>query len=414
VRPAKRLQNHGDGQEEKEDGQDHGHQNGDVPEESQDHRSQEDERNKSHHNLGESSLSELPAGTAKSQASLPSRNEDLGSNSDTDDGMDLPTARPFSQDGVAEEFSVHQDRPSTAIHNSPAAEIHGIFAESPNASISDSGLFYRRPRSEASDPVEVLSDSFDPVSYSYESDTESTYEVSTTAVFFTSTPRGGHHVLPIGSVSSMSGHPDDGQEEDVPAVTYPDPDPRRRFIEWTFPATDGHRPMPSIYRRHTFDHLTTDHQGEDLSSSPEPGIASTFASRVGDLRAHLALVQNQSGKSEHLRVSSGPSGMLSTKSSAEFPMRSPSKVLAVINDTPGDRTGLGDVALLDDDVQVTVPTMMKGELVNDAEIKQVLAAISARLDSTIEAMESEWCFRHTAYSADPQHPLRGTRSTFQP
>lgn len=188
------------------------------------------------------------------------------------------------------------------------------------------------------------------------------------------------------------------QKNEAPAVIYPDPDPRRRFIEWTFPATNGHRPMPSIYRRHTFDHLASDHYDENHSGSPEPGIASTFASRVGDLRAHLALAQaqnpDQTGKKEHLRVSSGPSGMLSTKSSAEFPMRSPSRVLAVINDTPGDRTS-GDMPPQD-----AVGAEEKGDrdpvlaasragLVDNAEIARLLSEISTQLGRTIEAIEGE-------------------------
>jgi hypothetical protein len=104
-------------------------------------------------------------------------------------------------------------------------------------------------------------------------------------------------------------------------------------MEWTFP--NGHSRLPSIYRRHTFDHLNLSHSDETLDS-PEEGVASTFASRVGDLRAHLA--KNQGGKDDegHLRVTSGPSGMLSTRSSAEFPMRSSDKKLAVVNDSVRD------------------------------------------------------------------------------
>lgn len=394
---------------------------------SQDYRSQEDHDIKDDHTSGVSSLSELPNNIASSQETLPSQNAELESSSDTSDAdsdneLDLPTARPFSQHGMEERFAVHQNQqpaPAT-VHNSPAAEIHGIFAESPNASISDSGLFYRRPRSEVSDTVEVLSDSFDPVSYSYESDSESTYEVSSTAVFFTSTPRGGHHALPIGSASSMSDHSSDEQEEEAPAVTYQDPDPRRRFIEWTFPATNGHRPMPSIYRRHTFDHLASDHYDEDHSDSPVPGIASTFASRVGDLRAHLALAQaqnpDQSGKKEHLRVSSGPSGMLSTKSSAEFPMRSPSRVLAVINDTPGDRTS-GDVPPLDavgaEENRDPVLAASRAGLVDSVEIARLLSEISNQLDRTIEAIESE-SSHDLVLKTDIQHLQKVARSTSLP
>jgi hypothetical protein len=233
------------------------------------------------------------------------------------DEMDIPTARPFSSTGIEQSFSTHQ-HPSTA-RGSPAAEIHGIFASPGHTS----------HLSEISDSMEVLSDSFDPVSYSYETDTESTYEVSSTAVFFTSTPRGGHRVLPLNSIQSdsESGRSSPEEYHTVPTVNV-DQDPRRRFMEWTFP--NGHGQMPSIYRRHTFDHLNLTHSDESLES-PEQGVASTFASRVGDLRAHLA--KNQGGKDDegHLRVTSGPSGMLSTRSSAEFPMRSPNKKLAVVN-----------------------------------------------------------------------------------
>jgi hypothetical protein len=231
--------------------------------------------------------------------------------------MDIPTARPFSSTGIEQNFSTHQQ--PVNVGGSPAAEIHGIFASPGHSS----------PLSEISDSMEVLSDSFDPVSYSYETDTESTYEVSSTAVFFTSTPRGGHRVLPLNSIQSdsESGRSSPEEYHTVPTVNV-DQDPRRRFMEWTFP--NGHGQMPSIYRRHTFDQLNLTHSDE-ISESPEQGVASTFASRVGDLRAHLA--KNQGGKDDesHLRVTSGPSGMLSTRSSAEFPMRSPNKKLAVVN-----------------------------------------------------------------------------------
>jgi hypothetical protein len=233
------------------------------------------------------------------------------------DDMDIPTARPFSSAGVEQSFSTHQ-QPGTA-QGSPAAELHGIYASPGHSS----------PLSEISDSMEVLSDSFDPVSYSYETDTESTYEVSSTAVFFTSTPRGGHRVLPLNSIQSdsESGRSSPEEYHTVPTVNV-DQDPRRRFMEWTFP--NGHGQMPSIHRRHTFDHLNLTHSDESLEP-PEQGVASTFASRVGDLRAHLA--KNQGGKDDegHLRVTSGPSGMLSTRSSAEFPMRSPKKKLAAVN-----------------------------------------------------------------------------------
>jgi hypothetical protein len=251
-----------------------------------------------------------------SEPSYPSRSFKM------DDEMDIPTARPFSTAGTEERFSTHQR--STPAQGSPAAEIHGIFA-SPDRHSS--------PLSEISDSMEVLSDTFDPVSYSYETDSESTYEVSSTAVFFTSTPRGGHQVLPLDSIQSdsESGRSSPEGYHTVPTVSV-DQDPRRRFMEWTFPSP-GHGRVPSIYRRHTFDHLNS-HEDEDVSL-PEHGVASTFASRVGDLRAHLA--KDQSGKNNHLRVTSGPGGMLSNRSSAEFPMRSPSRILTVLNDDAGEK-----------------------------------------------------------------------------
>jgi len=172
--------------------------------------------------------------------------------------------------------------------------------------------------------MEVLSDSFDPVSYSHETDTESTYEVSSTAVFLSSTPRGGHQVLPMDSdhSGSESGCSSPQDFHTVPTLNV-DQDPRRRFMEWTFPSP-SHGRLPSISRRHTFDHL--DSQENESAGSSGHGVATTFSSRVGDLRAHLA------GR-DHLRVTSDTGRMVSTRSSAEFPMRRPTTKLAVMNDS---------------------------------------------------------------------------------
>jgi len=233
--------------------------------------------------------------------------------SDEDSESDLPTARPFFTSGREEYFSSQQQ--SRTAHGSPAAEIHGIFA-SPDQDSSAS--------SDISDSMEVLSDSFDPVSYSHETDTESTYEISSTAIFLSSTPRGGLQVLPMHSdhSSSESGCSSPQEFHTVPTLNV-DQDPRRRFMEWTFPSP-GHGRLPSISRRHTFDHL--DSPEDESAGSSEHGVATTFASRVGALRAHLA------GR-DHLRVTSDTGRMVSTRSSAEFPMRRPTAKLTVMNDS---------------------------------------------------------------------------------
>jgi len=268
--------------------------------------------------------------TASHSVSEPSH---TSSTFESDEDSDLPTARPCSTSGREDCFSSRQQSGTT--HGSPAAEIHGIFA-SPYQDSSAS--------TEMSDSMEVLSDSFDPVSYSHETDTESTYEVSSTAVFLSSTPRGGHQVLPMDSdhSGSESGCSSPQDFHTVPTLNV-DQDPRRRFMEWTFPSP-SHGRLPSISRRHTFDHL--DSQENESAGSSGHGVATTFSSRVGDLRAHLA------GR-DHLRVTSDTGRMVSTRSSAEFPMRRPTTKLAVMNDSSeakrevktditADRDGLHD------------------------------------------------------------------------
>ncbi|WVW85743.1 hypothetical protein I302_107781 [Kwoniella bestiolae CBS 10118] len=106
----------------------------------------------------------------------------------------------------------------------------------------------------------------------------------------------------------------------------PSPDPlmvNTKFREWTFPLSspdkyeDGHHPKPSIIRRHTMpaeDHL------DELDSPPVTtqgtfGIASTFASRVGELRAFLRA--DEEG--------------ISRRTSVEFPMRENTRKLGVVN-----------------------------------------------------------------------------------
>jgi len=273
--------------------------------------------------------------------------------------MDIPTARPFTSTGTEQSFSNHQ-RPVNP-QGSPAAELHGIYA-SPGHS---------PPLSEISDSMEVLSDSFDPVSYSYETDTESTYEVSSTPMFLTSTPRGGHRVLPIDSIhsDSESGRSSPEEYNTIPTIDV-DQDPRRRFMEWTFP--NNHGRLPSIYRRHTFDHLNLTHSDEALET-PEQGVASTLASRVGDLRAHLAKTQAGNDDEGHLKVTSGPSGNLSTRSSAEFPTRSPTKRLTVVN-TAGEGQ---NPARLEPSVMTDVASNGgDGEALRHAELTGKLTEIS--------------------------------------
>lgn len=278
--------------------------------------------------------------------------------------MDIPTARPFTSTGTEQSFSNHQ-RPVNP-QGSPAAELHGIYA-SPGHS---------PPLSEISDTMEVLSDSFDPISYSYETDTESTYEVSSTPMFLTSTPRGGHRVLPIDSIQSdsESGRSTPEEYNTVPPVDV-DQDPRRRFMECTFP--NNHGQLPSIYRRHTFDQLNLT-QSDEALDSPEQGVASTLASRVGDLRAHLAKTQAGNDDGGHLKVTSGPSGNLSTRSSAEFPMRSPNKRLTVVNSGEEEQE---KPARLGPSVMADVATNGRDEVaLRHAELTEKLTEISNALD----------------------------------
>jgi len=278
--------------------------------------------------------------------------------------MDIPTARPFTSTGIEQSFSNHQ-RPVNP-HGSPAAELHDIYA-SPGHS---------PPISEISDSMEVLSDSFDPISYSYETDTESTYEVSSTPMFLTSTPRGGHRVLPLDSIhsDSESGRSSPEEYHTIPAIDV-DQDPRRRFMEWTFP--NGHGQLPSIYRRHTFDQLDLT-QSDEALETPEQGVASTFASRVGDLRAHLAKTQGGSFDEGHLKATSGPSAMISTRSSAEFPMRTSNRKLAVVN-TTGE--GQGKPAQLDPSGMVDVATNGREEVaLRHAELTGKMGDILKALD----------------------------------
>ncbi|WVQ68217.1 uncharacterized protein L199_006424 [Kwoniella botswanensis] len=106
----------------------------------------------------------------------------------------------------------------------------------------------------------------------------------------------------------------------------PSPDPltvNNKFREWTFPISapsgiyeTGHQVKPSIIRRHT---MPTEDHLDELVSSPASaeatmGVASTFASRVGELRAYLRADEE-----------------ISRRTSVEFPMREDKRKLGVVN-----------------------------------------------------------------------------------
>lgn len=210
--------------------------------------------------------------------------------------------------------------------------MHGIHAVSPVNSISNDQLFYRPPESETSDPVHDEMESFDPVSYSYDPISEGVFD---TSEFHTSTPprqlshfsnssddifaSSPEQLLPRSPLIAIDGSAATGDE-------------KQKVRDWVFPL-HGHQSRPSIARRHTFDSPHEDVEGDGQLK----GVASTFASRVGDLRAFLA----QNVKGDHLRVSSAQEQLTSSRSSVEFPIRSPTLRLAVVNSTiPGDATPL--------------------------------------------------------------------------
>ncbi|WWC93631.1 hypothetical protein V866_000466 [Kwoniella sp. B9012] len=106
----------------------------------------------------------------------------------------------------------------------------------------------------------------------------------------------------------------------------PSPDPltvNNKFREWTFPISSpsgifetGHQVKPSIIRRHT---MPTEDHLDELKSPPASaeatmGVASTFASRVGELRAYLRADEE-----------------ISRRTSVEFPMREDKRKLGVVN-----------------------------------------------------------------------------------
>ena len=246
--------------------------------------------------------------------------------------------------------------------NSPAAEIHGIYDSSPIGSVSDDDLFYRPPRSDVSESAPEELESFDPVSYSYDPTDGDTFGPSDPSGILTSTPRGEHSDLHGSSGSSASTASWHAPEVESPAneLALPGPslivggnvnavDAKQKFKTWVFPKSP-HGYKPSISRRHTFD-IQYDPTGSDDGpnggmgdgGSPtrvRPGVASTLASRVGDLRAFLARDTAIQERRDHLRVSSGPDHLIADRSSVEFPIRSPTKILAVVNDDLSGEEGL--------------------------------------------------------------------------
>lgn len=222
------------------------------------------------------------------------------------------------------EMGVDPDTLDTPSPHSPAAEMHGIYAVSPTASVADDELFYRAPESEVSETARDEMESFDPISYSYDPIPDGVFDASE---FHTSTPRRNHSRLPSGSTEDFASSPKQLPPRS-PLVTVSGPltngDDKQKFRDWIFPLAD-HDHRPSISRRHTFDNP---HDGGPGSEGRQ-GVASTFASRVGDLRAFLA----SNIRGEHLRVSSATGHLASNRSSVEFPIRSPIKRLAVVNST---------------------------------------------------------------------------------
>ncbi|OCF57407.1 hypothetical protein L486_04865 [Kwoniella mangroviensis CBS 10435] len=117
----------------------------------------------------------------------------------------------------------------------------------------------------------------------------------------------------------------------------PSPDPLTvniKFREWTFPISSpsstngpGHNIRPSITRRHTMP--AEDHLDElispPISAEATMGVASTFASRVSELRAYLRAEEE-----------------ISRRTSVEFHMREDKRKLGVVNvDLDDDEDALG-------------------------------------------------------------------------
>lgn len=302
---------------------------------------------------------------------------------------------PASLDGGPQSESTAIVEPRIpVVVGSPAAELHGIFDTSPNDSISDGDLFYRPPRSEVSEEPSEDLESFDPVSYSYDHPED---DIPNAPDLRSSTPHRDWHSIEGGGNHDRTSSPE-SQTVGSPTINVAPPsqagDDKRRFREWTFPRSD-HDHRPSISRRHTFDNQRDGN--EDGRSHTQNGVASTFASRVGDLRAFLA----QSIKGEHLRVSSAHDHLTSSRSSVEFPIRSPAKVLAVVNDVFADdpeatpRSGAirptNSVKSQDllrgamDKLQATMERMMstrdeRGERTTLSRLEVILELMTQRLD----------------------------------
>lgn len=259
----------------------------------------------------------------------------LADSPDLQDTADQPQIdRDDADHGLHEPF---EEQAKSTPPGSPAAELHGIFASTPTGSMLDEDLFYRPPRSDISDIAGDEVEHFDPVSYSYDPGASDLFDPS---LFRTSTPVRGRELLDAHFSSSPEADTDAADELQVlpPALGVPSPsitvdppapharDDKQKFREWVYPTPgSGHETRPSISRRHTFD---SPHEDQ---SPVQAGVASTFASRVGDLRAFLA---TSTRNDHHLRTASAQGHVLhSSKSSVEFPMRSPTKTLGIVNGT---------------------------------------------------------------------------------
>ncbi|WWC71672.1 uncharacterized protein I206_105630 [Kwoniella pini CBS 10737] len=126
------------------------------------------------------------------------------------------------------------------------------------------------------------------------------------------------------SRSAAPSPPSERQVENPVNETEPSPDPmvvNTKFRHWIFPlqagdSDQGHKARPSITRRHTMplgDYLD---ELENLHSTENNGlgVASTFASRVGELRTYFRADEE-----------------MSRGNSAEFPFRKQKRVLGVVN-----------------------------------------------------------------------------------
>lgn len=95
-------------------------------------------------------------------------------------------------------------------------------------------------------------------------------------------------------------------------------DPDRRFRDWVFPLGRDVEPQPVIARRHTFDYPHRPSGRIATLPLPQTGVASTFPTRVHDVRGYLS---DGIFESEPVLTVEDASASHSTRSSAEFPMR---------------------------------------------------------------------------------------------